>query len=156
MSYIEGNLMSGEKIIYRAYIHRITYLKPLLCAIAGGLFIYLSPNLGEGSDVYSLYLGPALLGLGFIVLCKKNIDRTHSEFVVTNKRVLHKTGWLQLKTEEIQLASFEGANVEQGMIGMSINSGTVKVMGTGGRVSIFKDIADPVEFRNQIQSMSAQ
>ncbi len=33
MSYIEDNMMIGEEIMYRAYIHRITYAIPLFSAV---------------------------------------------------------------------------------------------------------------------------
>ncbi len=149
---IEG-LQSDAKIcppprwLPQASIHWNTYFAPLLCVLISGLFIYF----GEGSDVYKSYLVPALIVVSFVVLCKRDIDSTYSEFVVTNKRLFHKTGFMRVRTKEIQLSSVEGVNID-----LFFNSETLKVMGTGGKVSVFKNIADPIEFRNRIQSQRVQ
>ena len=119
----------------------------MLCLLISVLFIYF----GEGSDVYKSYLVPALIVVSFVVLCKRDIDSTYSEFVVTNKRLFHKTGFMRVRTKEIQLSSVEVVNID-----LFFNSETLKVMGTGGKVSVFKNIADPIEFRNRIQSQRVQ
>ncbi len=82
MGYIEQNLMSGEKVIYRTKLHWIIFFWPatfLFIAIIGfasgsgaigGLFIFLA----------------ALTGISSF------INYSTSEFGVTNKRILIKVG----------------------------------------------------------------
>ena len=158
MSYIQENLMSGEEVIHRAYIHRITYVIPL-CFMLLFLPMMLGLHMEDTimtSDAMGGYIGLVFFGIPCIVFLKRWINRMCSEFVVTNKRVLYKTGLFSLNTDEIQLVHVEGLSVKQGLIGKIVNEGTVIVSGSGGRRSSFKQVANPVEFRNCIHSASGQ
>ena len=89
MSYIEENLMGDEEVIHRAYLHRIIYAWPLLFALL------ILP--GTSSDPnFSIYV--MIIACFFI---RAFIKRHYSEFAVTDKRVIHKTGWLHRKVSEV-------------------------------------------------------
>jgi hypothetical protein len=45
----------------------------------------------------------------------------------------------------------EQINVEQGVIGRMLGYGTIMVSGTGGGISRFANVADPLTFRKRIQ-----
>jgi uncharacterized membrane protein YdbT with pleckstrin-like domain len=74
-----------------------------------------------------------------------------SEFGVTSKRVLGKTGLVRLKTVDIVLAKVEAIRINQTILGRIFDFGDVYVTGTGGTVEVLSFIPDPVEFSKSIQ-----
>lgn len=79
------------------------------------------------------------------------IDRITSEFAVTNKRVIVKTGWVRRETLELNLSRVESLSVDQGLMGRLLGYGTITIIGTGGTREPFHGIAHPLEFRNAVQ-----
>jgi uncharacterized membrane protein YdbT with pleckstrin-like domain len=74
-----------------------------------------------------------------------------SEFAVTNKRVILKTGFIKRKFCEIQLNKSEGLQIEEGVMGRMLGYGKVRIT-SGGVVEIFSPIAKPFEFKKQINN----
>jgi hypothetical protein len=50
------------------------------------------------------------------------------------------------------LGKVEGIGVEQSITDRMLGSGTITVTGTGGTMESFADIAEPLEFRRQVQA----
>lgn len=69
------------------------------------------------------------------------------EFVITNKRVIMKTGLVSRKVFEMTLPHIESVNVDQSILGRIFNFGTVVIVGSGGTREGFDGIANPVGFR---------
>jgi len=74
-----------------------------------------------------------------------------SEFGITDKRVLIKTGFIQRNSHEILLSKVEAIKVNQGLLGRMLDFGTIALTGTGGTQDPFKNIVKPLEFRKQAQ-----
>jgi uncharacterized membrane protein YdbT with pleckstrin-like domain len=74
-----------------------------------------------------------------------------SEFAVTSKRIVAKQGFLQRHTLELFLPKVEGIRVNQSLWGRLLSYGTIIVTGTGTTQEILYDIANPLEFRKQVQ-----
>lgn len=147
MSYVEQHLLPAEEIRYRAHIHKITYIGPAL------LSAVLVPT---GIAVIALTtadaVGALTILLGLVPLLGAYIAYTSSEFAITNKRVVMKTGWIQRRTLETLLSKIEGISVEQGVLARVLGYGTITITGTGGTQEPFPNIADPLEFRRQVQA----
>jgi uncharacterized membrane protein YdbT with pleckstrin-like domain len=77
------------------------------------------------------------------------------EFVVTNKRIIVKTGIFSRRTLEMNLNKIESVNVDQGIVGRMLGYGTITIIGTGGTRESFPDIANAVEFRKRFQEVSS-
>jgi uncharacterized membrane protein YdbT with pleckstrin-like domain len=92
--------------------------------------------------LFTLFIAPALL-------------RWSDEFVVTNKRIIVKTGIFSRRTLEMNLNKIESVNVDQGIMGRMLGYGTITIIGTGGTREAFPDIADAVEFRKRFQEVSS-
>jgi hypothetical protein len=75
----------------------------------------------------------------------------NSEFAVTNKRIIVKTGYLFLRTIEILLQKIEAIEVSQDIFGKLCNYGTITVIGTGGTNESFCTIGYPLAFRRAIE-----
>lgn len=145
MSYVEEQLLPGERVKYRAHLHKLIYALPALLALpmtGGAIWAFTAGN---------TLAGAALLGLGFIPLLIAHVKYTASEFAVTDKRVIIKVGWIRRRTLETMLGKVEGVSVEQGIMGRLLGFGTITVTGTGGTKEPFANIARPLEFRRQVQ-----
>ena len=92
--------------------------------------------------LFTLFIVPAL-------------KRWSDEFVVTNKRLICKTGLISRKTLEMNLNKIETVNVDQSILGRLLGYGTITIIGTGGTREAFEDIAAPVEFRKRFQEVAA-
>jgi len=79
------------------------------------------------------------------------INYSTSEFGITNKRLILKTGVIKKMTHETQTNKIERTNVEQGIFARLLGYGTIVVSGTGGGISRFDSVADPFTFRKRIQ-----
>ena len=146
MGYVERHLLPGEQVMHRAHLHKIIYVIPTLFAVAaaaaaGVAFYYDIP-----------FLGAALVLAGLLPLIWITIDYRSSEFAVTDKRVIVKVGWIQRRTLETMLGKVEGVGVDQTVAGRLLGFGTITVTGTGGTKEQFANIADPLEFRRQVQA----
>ena len=146
MGYVDSNLLPNEHVTYRARLHRIIYLVPV-CA----LLVALGVGLASGSWI----AGGMLAVIGLLLLVPPWIRSISSEFAVTNKRVLVKVGLIRRHSLELLLQKVEGIGVDQGILGRILGYGTITVSGTGGTREAFRMIADPLEFRRQVQASLA-
>ena len=141
MSYVESHLMPGEKVVHRARLHGIAYGAAIVLGVVG-LLLLIGGAAGAGVGFFLL---AAVVGLAAYIRV------TTSEFVVTDQRVVIKVGWLQRRSLETLLSKVEGIGVDQGLGGRMWGYGDIVVTGTGGTHERFKTIADPLEFRKQVQ-----
>ena len=74
-----------------------------------------------------------------------------SEFGVTNKRVIVKTGFIRVSSSENFLQKVENIQVHQSIWGRILGYGTIIIIGTGGTQESFYLIHDPLMFRRQVQ-----
>ena len=91
----------------------------------------------------------ALFTLGIAPL----IDRSTSEFAITNKRIIIKVGLISRQTLEMNLAKVESVHVNQSIPGRIFNYGTITVIGTGGTRESFNRISKPLDFRKAFQQL---
>ncbi len=151
MSYIERNLLPGERIVYRTKLHWVEYIVKMFWFFLAGatvtvplLIVY------HGKEPPWIIASPIpLSGLaGYLVA---RIIVITSEFAVTNNRVLVKVGIIRRHSVEIVLPQVEGIGVDQGFIGRILGFGTIVVSGTGTTREFFIRIRNPLEFRRQVQ-----
>jgi len=146
MSYVEANLMSGEQAVYRTSLHWLMYFWPIVLAVVGLVMLLLgTPTLGL-----------IVLALATVLGLTVFITVHNAEFAVTNKRVIMKTGWLNRRSLELLLSKIESIAVDQGFAGKLWGYGTIILSGTGGSHEPFQNIADPFEFRKQVQEQIAR
>lgn len=154
MSYIDSNLMEGEKVVYRTKLHWIIFGKSLIFFFFFLLSIILCSygyyqnikNIVYIGGVLAIIFGLLVIPWGFNAL----IEYASSEFGLTNKRVMIKTGFVKRESLEIVLAKVEAMHVSQGVMGRILNYGRVDIRGTGGTSNSFDKIKDPLEFRKRV------
>lgn len=144
MSYIQNNLQTGEEIKYKANIHWYIFVYPLILLLLGALF-------SSARTDFIYYTGLLLLVLGLFQLIKRILLKIGAEYVITNKRVILKSGILGRDALELILSKCEGLRIKQSMIGRILGFGSILVT-TGGATNIFKFISKPLKFRNTINA----
>lgn len=159
MGYVDTNLLPGETIVYRGRIHW-TALAPglvtgaildlLACVFLVSAFVWHGP---KGIFTIPLAIIAAIFAVaGSACVALWAIQRKATEIAVTNRRVLVKTGIVTRNTKEILLSKVESVSIEESPAGLALHFGKVTIHGTGGTPEVFDPIADPNEFRRQIQS----
>jgi len=124
-SYVDSNLMPSETVLYRANVSKWS-LAPLI--------------------LLGILLLPAV-GVGLIFLVWAWIAYRTTEFAVTDKRLIAKTGLVSRNTVEMFLDKVESLNVAQTIPGRILNYGTVTIRGTGATSEPIKNISAPLVLR---------
>ena len=170
MSYIQDNLMSHEKVLFTARIHPAVFLPSIVSFIFTiALFIY---GFSQATVISKTGAPPpqnnqAVTIAGMLLLCFSGFLFLYSillglqaliimfttEFGVTNRRVIAKTGFIRRHTLEMLLPKIESVAVNQNILGRLLDYGTVTVTGTGGTKESFRAIAEPIPVRKKINQI---
>jgi uncharacterized membrane protein YdbT with pleckstrin-like domain len=146
MGYIEQSLVPGETVVYRARLHWIIFLWPVIFLLFA-LLSFLGGKDSAGAGVFFLLVG-LIWGLNSYA------KFSSSEFGLTNRRVLVKYGSFRRHSLELMLPKLESTGVDQGIPGRIFGYGTIIVGGTGGTKERFPSIAAPMEFRRMVQQQT--
>ena len=150
MSYIDRNLIDGERVVYRTRLHWLVFAMPILVTVVvllpAAWFLLDSPNWQGFAWV------PLVVAL--LVLLPAFIKRQSSDFAVTNKRVMMKSGVMTTRSVELLLNKIEAIAVDQSLVGRMFGYGNIVVTGSGGTREAFSQIQSPLEFRRAVQSVS--
>jgi membrane protein YdbS with pleckstrin-like domain len=76
--------------------------------------------------------------------------RATTEIVVTDKRIIHKVGWIASRTEEMNMTKVETVDVRQGVGGRMLGFDTVLIIGIGSSWEPLAFVSSPLELRNAI------
>lgn len=106
MSYIDKSLQVDEIVEYRADIHWFIFAKPAILLLLGYLFYSTKTDITH-------YTGLFMLVLGGFHLIKSVLLKMGTEYVVTNKRVILKSGILSRDALELMLNKCEGLRITQ-------------------------------------------
>jgi uncharacterized membrane protein YdbT with pleckstrin-like domain len=162
VSYLDKELIPGEKIIYRTRLHWLVILGPFLlgviCEVGGAAAVfYAISNSAPQEALYKVFLilGGTLLIAGSLLILVGVLRRNATEIGITDKRVLIKTGMAGRRSLEIVLSKVESIGVVETAWGRLLGYGTVTIHGTGGTPEPFPMIARPNEFRKQVQQQIA-
>jgi uncharacterized membrane protein YdbT with pleckstrin-like domain len=145
VAYVDKHLLSGERVIYRSRQHLVVFIGPVLLVVIAIIPLVISRRNAM------LVLASILFVAGLIWLVARAIARASAEFTVTNKRVVVKLGTIRRRAIEMLLSKVEEIAVDQGVVGRMLGYGTVVIVGTGGSKEVFMLIANPLEFRRQVQ-----
>ena len=143
MIYIKKNLLPDEKIIFYTKPHYIIFSQVLMWLLIA-LFSF---KLEFGFLITSvLFLATILSLIGVL------ISYYCSEYVITNRRIVMKVGFIKRRSLEIFLNRVEAVYIDQSVMGRILNYGTVTVIGIGGTENSFPYIPKPLDFRNEVQT----
>jgi uncharacterized membrane protein YdbT with pleckstrin-like domain len=132
-SYVDSNLMAQEKVLHRAHVS-LWSLAPMI--LLGILLL--------------------IVVVGLFVLIAAWIRYRTTEFAVTDRRIIAKTGLVSRRTVEMFLDKVESLNVEQTVAGRIFDYGTVTIRGTGATSETFGNISAPLLLRKNFMEAADQ
>jgi uncharacterized membrane protein YdbT with pleckstrin-like domain len=149
--YVDQILQPGETVLYSTNAHWIFYLPAIVAWIVVLVFLILS-RITATTSLIHLCLGiAAVVAVAALYWTIRTwFHRLTTETDVTDRRVVHKTGFVRRRTFEIALDKIESVDVDQSILGRIVNYGNVTIMGVGEGRQTIRTIASPLAFRNAI------
>lgn len=126
--YIEKHLCEGEILRHRGAFHWFEHAKAWLMLVVFGILI-----------------------VGIVYFIAKMIHLNTTEFVVTDRRVVMKTGLWSADVNEIALDAIEGSTLKQGILGRIFGFGRLSIHGRGETHITFPSMAHPQKFRAEAE-----
>lgn len=149
--YIETIIQPGETVLYSTNAHWIFHLPGIIAwMLAAACLVASRVTLNETLIMLCLG-GAALLGaIALLLTLRAAFHRWTTETDVTDRRVIHKTGFIRRRTFEMSLDKVESVDVDQSIAGRLFGYGDVTVRGVGEGFETIRTIAAPLAFRNAI------
>jgi uncharacterized membrane protein YdbT with pleckstrin-like domain len=151
--YIDEILQPGEKVLYSTNAHWIFYLPAIVAWSVTLVLLIVSVTLAAGipSLVLACWAAAAIVAIAALYWTIRGwFHRLTTETDVTDRRVVHKTGFIKRRTFEIALDKIESVDVDQTILGRILNYGDVTIMGVGEGRQRISTIASPLAFRSAI------
>ena len=98
-------------------------------------------------------LGCWLLLIPTIKAIKATITYCTTEYLVTDRKVMEKYGWISTRTDEMPLTKIENVEVNYTFWGKIFNYGTVRCQGANSNNVTFTDIKDAELIKKQLNEM---
>jgi uncharacterized membrane protein YdbT with pleckstrin-like domain len=150
MKYVERVLQPGETVEYRTRLHWIIYLRAIVLFVLALACVVASGGLAQDVMLALEVAAGVLLVVAIVAALSALIRRTTTEFAITDRRVIYKTGIMRRHTMEINRSKVETVSVDQSILGRVLDYGTVTVRGTGGSFEPIPFIGEPLRFRSHI------
>lgn len=150
MAYYEKVLQPDETVKFVGGLHWIIYKNAILLAVLSACAAVLYLSQPDNQRQVLLLVLAVLLLLTIVSFLRRWFHRVGTEIVVTDKRIIHKTGWIGRRTEEMNVTKVETVDVTQGIAGRILGYGDVSIIGTGASWEPLRNIASPLQLRNAI------
>jgi uncharacterized membrane protein YdbT with pleckstrin-like domain len=151
MRYIDQVLQPGEIIRHVTTVSRVTYLRGAATLFAAFVVWALAAASSSALiHLVGLVTAIALMLLGGWLLVRALWRRLNTELVITDRRVIYKTGFISRRTREMHMDKIVSVDVTQGIIGRVLNYGDITINGAGQSIEQIPAIDHPVEFRNHV------
>lgn len=149
--YIDDILQAGETVLYSGTPHWIVYWQAIACwlvAVAG----LAAARIFVDNAATALGLGVAVImtAAGLFFAARAWFHRWTTETDVTSVRIVHKEGFIQRSTFEMNIDKVESVDVEQSVLGRVLGYGDVTILGVGEGKKTIRLIASPLDFRSFI------
>ena len=152
--YSRSTLAPNETPFYKTSLHWIIFVRFGILGLL--VFLFVGMPLAIGVQVLTgSELGWWVLPLAVLFLVPPTLAFASSELVITDRRVLIKTGVVRRQTLEMFISKIESVGVDQGFFGRMFDYGSVLVRGTGGFEQGFEAIAAPLEFRRWVHRLQS-
>lgn len=158
MTYTHESLLEDEKIVCLLRMHRVIFLWPILLVLIAFVFYFNAFELDTHIVLLNMSLpllfGNVLLILAAYQLVTYCIMYKCSEYAITDRRVIMKSGFIVRHTAEMFLDKIEAVVVNQSIMGRLYQYGAVRLVGTGGTQDEFLFVPEPLRFRRILQQQA--
>ena len=152
MSYADGLLSTGERIVHRARQHWLVLLwgarLPIAAIVAALLLVVLSQNTTSPARDLLFLLTAALAIGGLAFLLWATLHYMNTEFILTNRRVVQAEGVLNKRATDSSLEKINDAVLTQSMFGRVFGFGDLDILTAAEQgIERFRMIVDPIGFK---------
>ncbi|MGH2473748.1 MAG: PH domain-containing protein [Candidatus Limnocylindrales bacterium] len=155
MSYADGLLATGERIVHREKQHWLVFIWgakwPLSAFLGGLILLFLTTQVLSLSSPWSEIFAwlSALLVIGGLALFGWHVLRyMNQEYALTNRRVIQVEGVLNKKAAESSLEKINDAQLSQSIFGRIFDFGDLDILtASESGVDRFRMIRAPIEFK---------
>lgn len=152
MSYVEGLLSSGERIMHREKQHWFVFVwgarYTILAVIAAVILLVLKNNLSQPLQDIVNYFAIALFIAGIALLAWIVLRYLNQEYILTNRRVIAVEGVLNKKVTDSSLEKINDAVLTQSIFGRIFGFGDLEVLtASEAGISLFRMLIDPMAFK---------
>lgn len=172
MGYIENNLVKNEELIYQTKLHWWVILRSLigsvllLALLAAFVNPILSPRTGlisyntsssvELATNLLFFVNGIVIVQIFVGTLFNLLNYLTSEFGVTNRRILIKTGVIRRRTLEMNLSKVESFQVKESFTGRFLGFKTLVITGSGGTNQTFSFVKNADKLRKHVVELSTE
>ena len=149
MAYVRKVLQPGETLVYEAALSWVGYLPGLLVLILAAVAFVVGGEL-SGWPLWVDIVAGIILLVALWLLAAAWFTRWTTEVAITDRRIIHKTGFIRRKTIEMSVEKVESVDVNQSLLGRLFDYGDVIVRGTGAGLAPLNEIDQPLKFRSKI------
>ena len=157
MSYADGLLSTGERVMHREKQHWLVFVWgakwAVLAILLGLIVLVLSQNLStdQRSGPLGTFMGMAVAVLvvgGLAVLGWHLLRYLNQEYVLTNRRVIQVAGVLNKTSTDSSLEKINDARLSQSVFGRIFGFGDLDIL-TAAETGVerFRMIRGPIEFK---------
>ena len=150
MSYITRNLSANEEVKKIIKLHWINYI---VTGVFTFIALFLLLVLLFNGHLWQNIIYITLVSF-FILWTLYNFLKLYTtERVITNKRVIYKTGIISIRTEELKNNKIESVEIKQTILGRLLDYGTIEISGTGTSKVYFDNVDSPSAVKSEIDDI---
>lgn len=150
MAYYTKVLQPDEQVKYVGKLHWIIYKNAILFGILTVAVAIFSLKLDENQRTFAHIAAAIFAVLTILLFVRSWFLQWTTETVVTDKRIIHKRGFVARHTQEMNISKVETVDVMQSFWGRILGYGTVRAIGTGASLETLPYVASPVHLRSAI------
>ena len=160
MGYTQKYFNEGEVMVLDLHPHWWTFVKPVCKLLAAFVLVIVSFRISTASsssflktlETIAVNASWALIGVTFIMLLVHALQWSRVHFVVTNQRVIYRSGVIARNGIEIPVRKVNNVSFHQSFLERIVGAGDLLIE-SGGEdgQSLFSDIRDPEQVQNIIQ-----
>jgi len=150
MAYYTKVLQPDEQVKYVGKLHWIIYRSSILLGLLAIVVAIFSATLDDNQRFAALIGAAILVVLAIMAFLKSWFLQWTTETVVTDKRIIHKGGFIARRTQEMNITKVETVDVLQPFWGRILGYGTVRAIGTGASLETLPYMASPLQLRSAI------
>jgi uncharacterized membrane protein YdbT with pleckstrin-like domain len=153
MGYTERVLQPGEAVAYRAHLHWVL-MAPGIALVGASLCLSIAAAVQTPAELRLGLLGLAamLCVAGGAQILRAWVRRLSTEIIVTDRRIIVKTGLIGRRSIEMNLDKVESVLVDQGILGRVLDFGTLVIRGVGSGLEPVANVAAPLEFHRHVNA----
>jgi uncharacterized membrane protein YdbT with pleckstrin-like domain len=155
------NFLDGEELLYAPKLHWMFMLKHVILSLPFFLILFICWRMAESRTLFNfaeaeiikaglLYTFLFALMIVLIVFLCRLFQFLCTEYGVTNKRLMIRTGVFKINTAEIPTDRIESIYCQQGILGRIFRYGTLCISGVGGMKPLFYMAARPYALRRKV------